>query len=351
MVDDAIDRLLTALARAGVPLPTEPITDAALATVTEALRPFRIPPDLVAVWHRFQAGPGTTIEWTSCQPAVDALRAREMDREIEADWPPCLFALGTEGMTKTFVELDLPDGPAGRGAVWVGSYDDDQIAPIAPTLAEALVASAIAWERRILRWEAPFATLGGRLEAWRSLLGELFPELSWPVSRWRPLTWPSHWQAAAGINPAAAIPRGPTTTLLALRERMANAGPESATVHGRIVRLGGTNEASLITLDDGTARLEVWVPREADRFGAVAMGNRVELDVETTAGRSRRREIEAEHAGVSAAAMSGDMPTAQAGGLRLAAMLVPESAEAVAMAARPLPDELPGPPAADYRAR
>lgn len=80
------------------------------------------------------------------------------------------------------------------------------------------------------------------------------------------------------------------------------------------------------------------MPREADRFGAVAMRNRVELDIETTAGRSRRRDLDAEHAAVSAAAMKGDMPAAQAIGVRLAALLAPESAEAVAIAARPLPD-------------
>ena len=338
MIDDAVDRLVSALERAGVPPPTDPITSAEMATVTEALRPFRIPPDLVVTWQRFQAGPGTTIEWASWQPAVDGLRAREMDREIEADWPPCLFALGTEGMTKTFVELDPPGMPPGRGAVWVGSYDDDELTPIAPTLAEALVAAAEAWDRGVLRWEPPYATLGERSGAWRSLVRELHPDLPPTVSRWRPLTWPAHWQAAAGIDPAAAAPRGPSTTILAFREQVARARLESATVHGRIVGLAGTSQASLITLDDGTAKLEVWVPRDADRFGAVAMGNRVELDVATTAGRPRRREIDAEHAAVSAAAMGGNMAAAQAIGLRLAELLAPESAEAIAIAARPLPD-------------
>lgn len=334
-IGEAMEKLLAALARAGVPAPTDPITDAQLTTVTETLRPFRIPPDLVAVWRRFQTGPGTTIEWASWQPALDGLRAREMDREIEVDWPACLFALGTEGMTRTFVELDPPDGPPGRGAVWTGAYDDDELAPIAPGLAEALAVAAEGWDRGILRWEASYATLGERLELWRALVRELYPDQPAPASVWRPLTWPAHWQAASGIDPAAAIPRGPTTTLAVLRERMATTGPETVTIRGRIVRLAGTSQASLITLDDGTAVLEVWVPREADRFGAVVMRNQVELDVETTVGRSRRSEIDAEHAAVSAAALSGDVAEAQAFGLRLAAMLVPESAEAVAIAARP----------------
>ena len=338
LIDDAIERLLAALARAGVPPPTDPLTDADLATVTDVLRPFRIPSDLVATWRRFQSGPGTTIEWTSWQPAVDGLRAREMDRDIEVEWPACLFALGTENMTRTFIELDPPDGPSGRGAVWTGAYDDEELTPVAPSLAEALLTAAEAWDRGILRWEAPYATLGERVEEWRSLIAERYPELPAPASVWRPLTWPAHWQAASGIDPAAAIPRGPTTTIAALRQRMPSGGQETATVQGRIAGLAGTAEASLITLDDGTARLEVWVPREADRFGAVAMRNHVELDVETTADRSRRRDIDAEHAAVSAAAMGGDMPAAQAIGLRLAAMLAPESAEAVAIAARPLPD-------------
>jgi hypothetical protein len=166
--------------------------------------------------------------------------------------------------------------------------------------------------------------LGERLDLWRRLVRELYPDLPGPASVWRPLTWPAHWQAASGIDPAAAIPRGPTATILAFREGMAT-GLETATVQGRIVRLAGTSQASLITLDDGTAWLEVWVPREGDRFGAVAMGNRVELDVETTAGRSRRPEVDAEHAAVSAAAMDGNMAAAQASGPRLAAMLAPES--------------------------
>lgn len=336
-IDDAIERLLAALARAGVPPPTDPITDADLATVTEALRPFRIPLDLVATWRRFQAGPGTTIEWAAWQPAVEGLRVRETDREIPADWPACLFALGTEGMTKTFVELDPPDGPPGGGAVWVGAYDDDELAPIAPSLADALFTAGEAWDRGILRWEAPYATMDD-LRPWRSLVRELYPDLPSPASVWQPLTWPAHWQAASGIDPADAVPRGATATLAALREQMSTGGTATATVQGRIVSLAGTNQASLITLDDGTAQLEVWVPRDADRFGSGGMGSRVELDVETTSGRSRRGEIDAEHAAVSAAALGGDMGTAQDIGLRLAAMLAPESAEAVAIAVRPLPD-------------
>lgn len=338
LIDDAIERLLAALARAGVPPPTDPISEADLATVAAALRPFRLPPDLVATWRRFQSGPGTTIEWTSWQPAIDALRVRDMDREIAADWPACLFALGTEGMTKTFVELDVPEMPTVAGAVWVGSYDDDELAPIAPSLAEALIVAAEAWNRGILRWESRYASLGERVKAWRSLVRELHPDLPAPVSRWQPLTWPAQWQAASGIDPAAGIPRGPTTTIAALRQRLPSGGPQTATVEGRVVGLAGSAQAALITLDDGTAQLEVWVPREADRSGAVRMRARVELDIETTTGRSRRRAIDAEHAAVSSAALEGDMAAAQASGMRLAGMLAPESAEAVAIAARPLPD-------------
>lgn len=104
------------------------------------------------------------------------------------------------------------------------------------------------------------------------------------------------------------------------------------------IRVGSTDSPSGLSNDDGSATLEVWVLREVDRFGAVAMGNRVELGVESTSGRSRRPEIDAKRAAVSAAAMGGDMGTAQAMALRLAALLAPESAEAVAIAARPLAD-------------
>jgi uncharacterized membrane protein YedE/YeeE len=64
-------------------------------------------------------------------------------------------------------------------------------------------------------------------------------------------------------------------------EKLESAWPDSgiATVAGRVVRFLGRGDGALIALDDGTASLEVWVPRNLDPCGDVSLSAHLELDV------------------------------------------------------------------------
>jgi hypothetical protein len=69
-------------------------------------------------------------------------------------------------------------------------------------------------------------------------------------------------------------------------EKLKSAWPDTgiATVAGRVVRLLGHGDGALISLDDGTAWLDVWVPRNLDPCGDVAITAHLELDVRKSQG-------------------------------------------------------------------
>jgi hypothetical protein len=329
-IEDALDDFLAAIAEQGKPLPEEPISAEDLVTVAQAVAPLLFPPSLVATWQRFQSGDSTVLTW---MPMLPALHGLELWRQ---DFPASvLFPLAYESQEFLLVELTTSTTPGGALFRW--GYDGGPAQPVFPDLETAFACAAAGWRRGVLStWESPTQDAWTRLRTTYSQAAD-YPEHLAPfeaIDLARPLSWPRVWQEASGIDPAAAEPRGKTTTIRALRDEQAGRG----TIIGRIAGLSGTAAGSRAVVDDGTGELVVWCPAAADPFAAIVSGQHVELDVVLTSGDEKRtsREFDALATGISTSAMAGDLAAAQAYALELGSFLDPAAADALATAARPL---------------
>jgi hypothetical protein len=331
-IEEVLDDFFAAVAEAGRPAPEEPISSEDLATVGDAVAPLRLPPGLVATWRRFQTGESTVLTW---MPMQQALRGLDMWRE---EFAGVLFPLAYESHEFLLVELATSATPGGALFRW--AYDGDPAQPVFPDLETAFACAAEGWRRGLLgSWEVAARNEWSRLsETYAEATA--YPEHLAPfeaIDLARPLSWPPVWQEASGIDPAAAEPRGSTTTVRALRDGQAQSG----TIVGRIAGLSGTGAGSRIVVDDGTGQVVVWCPAASDPFRAVVNGEHVELDVVLTLGDEKRssREFDALAAGISTSAIAGDLAAAQAYAEQLASFIDPAATDALAMAARPLGEE------------
>ena len=329
-IEEALDDFFAAIAEQGKPLPEEPISAEDLVTVAKAVAPLLLPSSLIATWQRFQSGDSTVLTW---MPMLPALRGLELWRQ---DFPASvLFPLAYESQEFLLVELTTSTTPGGALFRW--GYDASPAQPVFPDLETAFACAAEGWRRGVLStWESPTQDAWTRLRATYSQAAD-YPEHLAPfeeIDLARPLSWPRVWQEASGIDPAAAEPRGSTTTIRALRDGQAGSG----TIAGRIAGLSGTAAGSRAVVDDGTGELVVWCPAAINPFGAVVSGQHVELDVVVTSGDEKhsRREFDALAAGISTSAMAGDLAAAQAYAVELGSFLDPAAADALATAARPL---------------
>jgi hypothetical protein len=337
-IEEVLDDFFAAVAEAGGPVPEEPISAEDLATVAEAVAPLGLPPGLVATWRRFQTGESTVLTWMPMQRAVHGL---EMWREESAPMPTgrgVLFPLAYESHEFLLVELATSATPGGALFRW--AYDGGPAHPVFADLETALACAAEGWRRGLLgSWEAVAQ------EGWRRLSETYSPATGYPehlapfeaIDLARPLSWPSVWQEASGVDPAAAEPRGSATSVRALRDGQARSG----TIVGRIAGLSGTGAGSRVVVDDGTGELVVWCPAASDPFTAVVNGQHVELDVLLALGDEKRssREFDALAADISTSAIAGDLAAAQAYAQELASFIDPAATDALATAARPLSEE------------
>jgi hypothetical protein len=337
-IEEVLDDFFAAVAEAGRPAPEEPISPEDLVTVAEAVAPLRLPPGLVATWRRFQTGESTVLTWMPLQRAVHGL---EMWREESAPMPSgrgVLFPLAYESHEFLLVELATSATPGGALFRW--AYDGCPAQPVFPDLQTAFACAAEGWRRGLLgSWEAAAQERWSRLSETYSQATS-YPEHLAPfeaIDLARPLSWPPVWQKAGGIDPAAAEPRGSTTTVQALRDAQAQSG----TIVGRIAGLSGTGAGSRIVVDDGTGELVVWCSAASDPFTAVVNGQHVELDVMLTLGDEKRssREFNSHAAGIGTSAIAGDLAAAQAYAEQLASFIDPAATDAIATAARPLDEE------------
>jgi hypothetical protein len=263
-IEDVLDDFFAAIAEQGKPAPEEPISAEDLATVAEAVAPLLLPTSLVATWRRFQSGDSTVLTW---MPMLPALLGLELWRQ---DFPAAvLFPLAYESHEFLLVELATSTTPGGALFRW--AYDASPAQPVFPDLETAFTCAAEGWRRGVLSsWESPAQDDWTRLSATYSQAAD-YPEHLAPfeaIDLARPLSWPPVWQEASGIDPAAAEPRGSTTTIRALRDRQAGSG----TIVGRIAGLSGTAAGSRAVVDDGTGELVVWCPAVTNPFGAVVSG-------------------------------------------------------------------------------
>jgi len=245
-------------------------------TVAAAVTPFVIPDDLVDAWLR--VGP---MDWL-----IDAGEFQSPESAVESwgrmaepqGWPRTLFPIAYASHTFLFVELSTPGGPPG-GALLMAPIAEPLIRH-APSVAWAFDHVSSKLENGAVGWDGTNWT--GRHEIERDLQAEAERE-SWPpyllpaIDPSLPLTWPSHWQQANRIDPAAATPLGANGSV---QDLFALGPGESRRIQVRVVALAGGAVGSRAGVADDSGEAIIWIPRAADPFWAVRIRDQVELDVE-----------------------------------------------------------------------
>ncbi len=270
-IDAAIERLLRAIDRAGAPAPSNPASDADLEALRAMVAPLRVPDDLERLWRRFQDAPSQIIDTLELQPVDLTIDFAPYTNQSRA-----LLLIASGGDRHRYVELHGA-GDIDGGAVWAGGTFEPELRELAPSVAVLIDVTAVAWERGIVRpiGVVDVPRVKWDEEAWDRLKAELLP--AGRVAGARPSGWLPRWLAVEGLDPRDVMPKGPTAsigTLLAQGRMVA----QPATIRGRIISLA-TGEALAVTVDDGTGEVLVYVPREADRFGIIRIGETFELDV------------------------------------------------------------------------
>jgi hypothetical protein len=96
----------------------------------------------------------------------------------------------------------------------------------------------------------------------------------------------------------------------------------------------GMGEGCRVVVDDGSGRLEVWVPTKTDRFGDVHLGSAVQLQIVRAGGTPKEAEIRHMQQAANDALRRGDMAAAQRAGIELITSFDPKVAEATATSVR-----------------
>jgi hypothetical protein len=334
----AIDRYLGAASRAGVPKPDGPAAERDLDAIRNAIAPLVLPDDVLVMWRRLQAPPGMPYPgWVGARDALDIWRE---DVSASGRGLP-IFPIAYE--SHGFLSIGLV-GDGRESLVWSWAYDAEparlrfrSLAIAFETAADALEQGVFAWrtDHRYLEvvdhpaWEAIIRTRNDEALAEGTAVRSIET-----VDLQSPLSWPDPWKQAAGVDVGAAAARGASTTIRALIE--ARSAP--ATIAGTIVALMGGGEGSRITVDDGTGRLVVWCPAQADPYYVVRIGNVVEIDLLArpgTAGTLDEAELARLQAEIQDAALRGDLAAAQAAAMPLVGFAAPDSADVIASAVRP----------------
>jgi hypothetical protein len=336
-IDAAIDRYLGAASRAGVPEPDGPATDRELAAVRDAIAPLRLADDVIAMWRRLQAPAMPYPDWIEARHALEIWREEVSgtDRRLP------IFPIAYE--SHGFLSAGLV-GDGIESVIWSWAYDAEPARLRFRTLAVAFAAAADALEAAVFVWQAEHTYLEVVDDnAWEAIVrarnqeaaadGAFDPGIE-IVDLQSPLRWPKAWQAAVGVDIGAAAARGATTTI---RDFLA-ASATPATIAGTIVGLVGSSDGSRVTVDDGSGRLIVWCPAEADPYFVVRIRNVVEIDLVGPVGNAGTRseaDLDRLQAAIQEAGLRGDLAAAQRAAMPLVGFTEPGSADAVAGAVRP----------------
>jgi hypothetical protein len=244
--------------------------------VVAAVAPFVIPDDLVDAWLRVGATDWLIDagEFQSPQSALESWGSMTTPQGM----PRPLFPIAYASHTFLFVELSAPGGPPG-GALLMAPIAEPLIRH-APSLAWAFDQVSSKLEKGAVGWDGTNWT--GWDEVERDLQAKAALE-SWPphllpaIDPSLPLTWPSHWQEANGIDPAGATPLGANASV---QDLFALHPGESRRIQVRVVALAGNAVGSRAGVADNSAEAVVWIPRAADPFWAVRIRDQVELEVD-----------------------------------------------------------------------
>lgn len=284
-IDSVLDRLADVLPSRAPTVWQDlraPVDDSELEALRTTVAPYRLPDDVVALLHWAD---GQRRQWWPSTGGGPLLSASEMARQYEwlngtpdvGTWTPLLLPIASEGWSLLVVEM-TDDRP---GVVVDANAGDHEFHVPFPSVASFLDAAADMAEADLLTEPSPppgplYAEYSRRVRAVATACGDRHGWGHWshPRSFSRdPLAWPAEWLAAAGRSLEGIRPRGATHTLAELLDER----PERATVAGRVVGLAGGRDL-VVTVEDGTGRLDVWCPQQVQAWGPVRK-RRFEFDV------------------------------------------------------------------------
>lgn len=292
-IDQAVDRLLAAFRRAGLP-PVRPPSDPGpllagiSAVIDDELAPFRLPAQLRRFWSRVD--PRSLVVAPVPEPVAPAFALdtwRHLRDDTPGTAPGLLLPVCRAGEDLLLVELDGPGGPggacftrAGADAPFVLEHADlaaylDLFATMVETgqveRREAYGRSFYsfdpdeAWDdaRRV---RLPASVAVGRYGVRREFAQDL-------------RDWPPHWLESGGAVPADRRPLGADSTIEGLTARAsALRVPVRGRIHARVVGLSGSATGRRASIADASGLLDVWCPAGVCAFGPV-LGRSFEFEV------------------------------------------------------------------------
>lgn len=271
MIDEAIDRLITAYESARLP-PIRPADHRAaelLARIREEICPLQLPEQLETLWSRIDPASISVAPYPAPMPIDIALHAWVTHRnDFPGLTPRLLFPFGYESRSYLLVELDAPNRPGGACLSW--SYGGEPFRVRFPDLASYIdLLAAMIDQREFVRhyqdgsewhqfdpdrlWDTYQAA---RLATMLPLPGFGHTiELDEDVAR-----WPDHWLAADRLVPAEAVAPGAVVSIAELLDAAAGGSAVTGTIKGHVAKLIGSRAGRRVEVSDGTGTLDVWCP-------------------------------------------------------------------------------------------
>lgn len=321
-------------------MPSAGATAADLDAVATGVAPLPLPSPLRAMWGRFQDP--SVMPYPDWGTALQRLELWRQEREEAGLSPSGLFPIASY-QSDLLLCADLTAPPDLGVPLWELEYVDGEARLRHRSLAAFYQAAAEAVRAGLIEWGFGRAVLADR-RAWDEIAARTNQALAIDIELGvemvdtnRPLAWPRRWQIAEGLDLERARPLGATTTIAGLLgDRVVE---QPATIVGSIRGLAGGLESSRVELHDSTGEIAVWIERTTDPFRVAVNHAEVEMDVvllpSAGRGEAASARIEEWQARLQDLALGGHLVGAQGAAGRIAALIEPGSADALAIAVRP----------------
>lgn len=267
---DPIDRLVAAYAEAEVPpLPPAGDVSAVLAEIRTAIAPLRLPPGVERCLRRIAPHARTMAPTPRLESPAGALEQWRRHRATTPQITPALlWPVCREGRRFLFVELDDGGGSAGTCFEWGGAGRPFEITFV------SFPAYLDLWAAMVESQEFVTVPVAGRerhmfdpQDRWRDAR-RVRLRANLPLPRYgeqlqvdcHPRYWPSHWLLSNSLVPASRAAVVVVTDLIDLVRRARDGRDVIGTVRARVTGIAGSSEGRQAVIDDGTARVDVWLP-------------------------------------------------------------------------------------------
>jgi hypothetical protein len=263
-VSDALARLSTAYAAAGIAPPSPPgDVDDVIDRIKVAIAPLRLPAQLEEYWR--QVDPRSLSLMPSPEPVSpdDALDLWDGVLREFALSPRLLFPVSSDGTGYLLVELDDGGSPGGACFSWhpAGGSFDLQAASMADYL--DLVAQFI--EAGEIERQEPYPPLFDPEERWEAAVERSMPPprdvrgFEQDLRIWADRDmWPEHWRTADQLTFAG--PREHLSTVDELLRAAEESGAAQGSVRVRLLGSAPSGSGRVWSVADGSGGLEVWCP-------------------------------------------------------------------------------------------